>query len=222
MYFYLSIYQFKGNSILISENTNTLFYNSPIITEYNDSHYLSYLQNDGKIIVAKLDDDYNEIETTIVHDYGNRLFRKNLVKDGFADDHAAPAIIYDEALDTMWFATCYHGSALYIYKFDKINNKFQKYKVLNGFFTYPRFISFNDSILLFVREQVGSKRRTGNLVKFDSKSDFNNKDVIKKSIENKVYMLLDLLLQTMKFTLLMDIMTMRKNILMGGMCFHIT
>ncbi len=171
----------------IVENANILFYNSPIIAETGGYQYIAYLKNDGKVCVSKISRNLKPIESYVVHDYGQLIAQINRRRYlGEADDHAAPALIYDAKLDTLLLATSYHGTDAYIYKFDKTENRFIQIKQLKGYFTYPRFITYNNNTLLFLREQVGKNRKTGNIIMYNSSDNFSQKELVKESEKDKI------------------------------------
>ncbi len=165
-----------------------MFYNSPIIAELDGYKYIAYLKNDGKVCVAKLNCELEAIEQYIAHDYGNIVQNRRtwVAVDKTSDDHAAPAIIYDNRINTILLATSYHGSDANIYKFDKEANRFTYVTTIKGYYTYPRFITYKNNTLLFLREQVGNNRRTGNIVMFNNADGFSKKELIKESIKDMV------------------------------------
>ncbi len=179
------------SSFVISNNGNFLFYNSPVITKVNKYIFIAFVNNKGDVIVNKyVNNNFNHIiDSYTVHKYQDKILtlNKKLNKNLKADDHSAPAIIYDNYSKKIFLATSYHGSDLFIYVYDKINNRFILYKHIKGNYTYPRFVNSGKELLLIVRDLKKNKKiKFANLVYFSSKDKFNKENIIKKALPNSV------------------------------------
>ncbi|MEZ6970149.1 hypothetical protein ACB040_12865 [Aeromonas sp. S11(2024)] len=120
------------------------------------------------------------IKRVVVHNYKNRI--TNNV--GGADDHAAPAVIYDERRNRILVATAYHGDPMYIYEVDIDKAVVSLVSEWNGLYTYPRFIKHDKNVILTARNQ--SKAYEGDFVYRSSIDGFKNEHVIAHSGKNSV------------------------------------
>ncbi len=177
--FLLFFYFSKPQKLLITNNGNLLFYNSPSAIQVKNNIYISYVTNNGKIIVKKYLKFLNKtifIQEYLVHDYTKSINHKI----GNADDHSAPAIIYDDKNKRILLATAYHGTNLYLYEFDLKNNKWCAPKIFEGKYTYPRFMSWNHDIYILYRSQHAITH-SGDLVVRSSLDSFDKENTIVKA-----------------------------------------
>ena len=168
-----------GSRQTLTSNGNLLFYNSPVIAQIDDAVFLAYTNRMGQIIV----DEYQKTSDSLV---GLKMAKQHLVHDysekvaerlGNGDDHAAPAIIYNPISNELVLATSYHSSDLHVYYFNFKTRQFERDKTILGFYTYPRFINWNDQIILLHRSQL-SGYEYGHLAYRSSSDDFTAEDIL--------------------------------------------
>ena len=178
------LYSFElPQKVLITKNGNLLFYNSPSAITIKNYLYISYVTNDGKVIVKKYlktNKKITFIQEYIVHNYG-KLINKKI---GKADDHSAPAIIYDNKRDRILLATAYHGTDLHLYQLDIKNNKFSLLKTFKGKYTYPRLMSWKHNIYILYRSQPDVNK--GDLVLKSTLDNFDKEYTIVKAEDGTV------------------------------------
>lgn len=115
------------------------------------------------------------LKSVLVHDY-----RLDINYDlGFADDHAAPAIIYDEAGRRLLIATSYHGTSMYVYEYFPESGTMHRLTTWEGRYTYPQFIKSNGKIWLLARNQ--KTQDSGDLVYRDDSDDFQSENTVMQS-----------------------------------------
>jgi len=159
---------------LISNNGNFLFYNSPVsIDKKNGGGYVAFVTNDGKVIV-QFSERGSAVKEFVVHDYKSNIRKTS--QGSNADDHAAPAIIYDKKKDRILLATSYHGTPLYVYEVLGDNGTRLLAK-LDGRYTYPRWFSFKQEVYLLTRKQPEGIK-SGDLVLLKSKDLFASEEVL--------------------------------------------
>ena len=174
--------EIRQQELLVSNNGNFLFYNSPVAVKMNGHTFIAFITSEGKVTVNELSID-KVINSFFVHDYSLNINKKI----GFADDHAAPAIIYNNASKKLLLATSYHGTDLYLYEFTEKFNKVKHLKTINGKYTYPRFVQYKSETLLFVRKIFRQSRKIfGDLVVFSSKDNFTKEKIVLSSYPNSV------------------------------------
>lgn len=179
LFFGLSSYLFffkkeTYNEFLITNDGNFLFYNTPVAVSYKEGFFVAYLTREGKV---KLDYWKKEIKISsiLIHDYSDNI-NDNI---GFADDHAAPAIIYDPSNDRLLLATAYHGSPMHIFEYDPRSGEANLLQKWYGKYTYPRFINYKDGVILTARNQAREKE--GDFIYRYSLDNFKNEYVIMSS-----------------------------------------
>lgn len=174
----------ESNENLITNDGNFLFYNSPIAADTGPYRFIAYLDRLGVVVVRKYKKNHGDIvyvEQYNVHDYADVINKNN----GLADDHAAPALIYDNKNDRIILATAYHGTKLFIYEYSLSDSYFLLLKVINGSYTYPRLIEWKDNVYLFTRLQLKGIK-AGDFVVRSSNNDFSTERVVIKSVDGEV------------------------------------
>lgn len=152
--------------VKITNDGNFLFYNSPNVISVDGEMVVAYLNSSGQIIVQTM-----KGSKTVVHEYYEEINRKI----GFADDHAAPAIILDENLGEILVATAYHGTDLHLYRLNPTSLETTSYKMIEGRFTYPRFLQKKRETILAIRNH---KSRAGKLVLLRSSDGFETEETV--------------------------------------------
>jgi hypothetical protein len=139
----------KFTEVKVTDDGTFLFYNSPAALRIDkDVLVISYLTSEGDVVLDVWKGD-ERLSKSIVHSYKDSIDYKL----GMADDHAAPAIIFDDKTSEVILATAYHGSEMYLYRID-INKWVSKLSsTWIGAYTYPRFVSGGDKIYLLARRQ---------------------------------------------------------------------
>ncbi len=171
---------FLPQKILVTKNGNLLFYNSPSAIVVNNYFYIAYISNNGEVHVKKYlktGSMVSFIQDYTVHKYTAQINKKH---GKTADDHSAPAIIYDDKNKRILLATAYHGTNLYLYEFDLKNNKWCAPKIFEGKYTYPRFMSWNHDIYILYRSQHAITH-SGDLVVRSSLDSFDKENTIVKA-----------------------------------------
>ena len=174
--------------IILSQNGNFLFYNSPIITSIKEYSYLSFVDKMGKVKVKKYTNNNfkKPITSYLVHDYTSNIKAFEYLKIR-NDDHSAPAIIYNPFLKKITLATSFHGSDLYLYDYSAKEDKFKLSKTILGMYTYPRFIKTEKEILLFVRKQYKKNSKWhGSLVFYKSSDNFTKEHLLLDTYPNSI------------------------------------
>ncbi|MCK5678819.1 MAG: BNR-4 repeat-containing protein, partial [Flavobacteriaceae bacterium] len=172
--------EIKQQELLVSNNGNFLFYNSPVAVKINGHTFIAFVTREGKVTVNELSVD-KVINSFFVHDYSLNINKKI----GFADDHAAPAIINDTLSNKLLLATAYHGTDLFIYEYKDSLKKFYNIKTLKGNYTYPRLVKYKSEILLFVRKLLRDNNKIfGNLVVLSSKDNFTKERLVLNAYPN--------------------------------------
>lgn len=169
----------KYKTVLLSKNGNFLFYNNPVGVKYKAGFLVSYLKRNGDVILKHIENG-KVIKKIVVHSY-NDIINSNV--EG-ADDHAAPAVIYDSFRNRVMVATAYHGHPMYIYVVDIDKAFVSLFSEWNGYYTYPRFIKYGTNIILTARNQ--NKNYEGDFVYRSSSDGFKNEHVIAHSGKNSV------------------------------------
>nr|QLL91150.1 hypothetical protein [Plesiomonas shigelloides] len=169
----------KYKTVLLSEDGNFLFYNNPVGVKYRNGFLISYLKRNGEVILKYMESG-KVIKRVVVHNYNNRITSDV----GGADDHAAPAVIYDERRNRILVATAYHGDPMYIYEVDIDKAIVSLFSEWNGPYAYPRFIKYDKNIILTARIQ--SKNDEGDFVYRSSIDGFKHEYVIARSGKNNV------------------------------------
>ncbi|RRV17549.1 hypothetical protein EGJ00_04300 [Pseudomonas saudiphocaensis] len=151
-----------------------LFYNNPASVVYEDGFFVAYLTSEGGV---KLDfwDKTNLSKSLLVHDYKIDINYEL----GFADDHAAPAIIYDEVERRLLIATAYHGTPMHVYEYFPETDTMHRLTVWEGRYTYPQFIKSNEGIWLLARNQ--KTQDSGDLVYRSASDDFQSERTVMQS-----------------------------------------
>ena len=165
----------QSEEYLITGNGNLLFYNGPSIAKAHGYIFISYINKEGNVILEKYE-NYKLIKSYIIHDYSNEIY-----KNRGADDHAAPAIIYDKKQDRLIIATAYHKTKLYIYTYSFDDDSFILNKTIVGMYTYPRIIYSDNTVYIILRRSFSDK---SDLVILNSSDNFNREYLI-KSVRNK-------------------------------------
>lgn len=172
----------------ITNSGNFLFYNSPVFAQFNNNLFVAFVTRNGKVQVKKYRLDKQNRQQALqhvgvwnVHDYSGTINRRV----GLADDHAAPSIIYNSEDNRLLLATSYHGSDLFIYEFDFLQNEFNLIKKITGSFTYPRLINWHDDILLVLRDQPKGSTK-GDLVFYTLSTGFDSSQTIVPSVSGNV------------------------------------
>jgi len=160
----------QSQKLEISDDGNVLFYNSPVAARVADTIYFSYISRSGIVYVRYLEKGKFSPPQT-VHDYSDRINRNA----GLADDHAAPAIIYDAQEDRLILATSYHGSPMFLYEFRQGMQNFKLIRELPGRYTYPRLVEQAGKIFLISRFQ---QHTGGHLVVLESADNFRDQTFI--------------------------------------------
>lgn len=154
----------------ISSDANILFYNGPAAVSLGDCGPVAvgYLTSRG-LVRAQIRDRKRILHDTVVHDFATSI---NPVHGATADDHAPPALYFDKPSKTLYLATAYHGTDLFIYKSSVERPSWLLHRRIVGNFTYPRFVGDGMSLLLFVREIVrdAKGRPFGHLATLDPHS----------------------------------------------------
>lgn len=169
----------KHQDVFLSADGNTLFYNTPAAITYKEKPVVAYLSSDGKVKLAFL----NSLSITheiIVHDYKDILEKRGTL----ADDHAAPAVIYDNKTDKLIVATSYHGSDMHVFSVEPINGTVKLISKWSGRYTYPKLIKVRNEIVLFARKE--GEELTGDLIHRNSGDGFNQEIVTLPSGKGKV------------------------------------
>jgi len=171
----------------VSFNGNFLFYNAPAAQRIpgTSTEYVSYVNRWGAVMVTELIVKNNRtriITEEIVHEYTNSINYDR----GYADDHAAPALLFDTSENRLLVATAYHGSDLFLYeKKLGLNESFRLVQHIPGRYTYPRFIEYRGKTYLFLRNQSPGKL-LGHLVVRSSLDNFTAEQVVIPSDEGHV------------------------------------
>jgi BNR repeat-containing family member len=158
----------RERHFVISDNGNIIFYNSPAAVTLGDqSVAIGYLTNTGEVRVQTIKNGSN-VQLDVVHDYAQEV---KPVQGKTTDDHAAPALYFDARTGSIYLATAFHNSDLYIYKRISAKKPWELYRKIAGKFTYPRFVETPNGAGFFIRELVRSEsnERLGNLIFFDLK-----------------------------------------------------
>ncbi len=176
----------SSEKYIISNNGNFLFYNAPVATKANGYIFISFVTREGLIVVNKYSnpkgiDKIRFLRSYIVHDYSKKIE----LNGGPADDHSAPAIIYDKINNKLLLATSYHTSDVYLYQYDFEKNIFELHKILKGRYTYPRLINWNNNIYLLLRS-MPTDRLAGDLILKSSIDNFNSESTIVSSSTGEI------------------------------------
>lgn len=139
----------RSIELKVSDDGNFLFYNNPVALKYDDGFIVAYLTSRGKVKLEIWADE-NKVKSHTIHDFRDQIDRKR----GWADDHAAPAIFYDENRHVLYLATAHHGTNLFIYEYSLKCGEIKQILVAKGRYTYPRFFKGSqENIGLLVRQQ---------------------------------------------------------------------
>lgn len=158
---------------LVSDG-NFLFYNNPASVAYEGGFFLAYLASRGHV---KLDywNKARLLKSELIHDY-----KLDINYDlGLADDHAAPAIIYDGAGRRLLIATSYHGTSMYVYEYFPELGTMRRVATWEGRYTYPQFVKSNGKVWLLARNQ--KTQNSGDFVYRDASDDFQSENTIMRS-----------------------------------------
>lgn len=168
--------------VKLTGNGNVLFYNSPAATPLKEDLFIGYLTREGRAEAVRYNPKTGALSAPLlIHDYTDRVAKSK----AFADDHAAPALLYNAQSDTLWAATAYHTSAVHIYKYDAGRQEFDLHKTVEGKFTYPRLINHGANIHILLRDRPAQARR-GDLIALSSADDFLNKTRLIQAQTNEV------------------------------------
>lgn len=153
---------------LVSPDANILFYNGPAAVSLGDcgSIAVGYLTSRG-LVRVQIREANRVLGDTAVHDYSESI---NPQVGTTADDHAPPALYFDRSNGTLYLATAYHGTDLFIYKRSGESPSWVLHRKIVGNFTYPRFVVDGMRLLLFVREitRDDKGRKFGHLAMLDT------------------------------------------------------
>lgn len=179
--FFIQLIKSDGfyREVLIADNGNFLFYNSPVAAKYKNGFVVGYLTNKGDVYLDYLVEGKAK-KSLLVHSYG-KVINSDI---GLADDHAAPAVIYDSENDRVLVATSYHGAPLYIYEVYLESSLLKIVKEISGRYTYPRFLKNDGEIILTVRNQ--SRKKEGDFVYLTSSDHFLTENILIPSGRNSV------------------------------------
>ncbi|WOD12603.1 hypothetical protein RPW65_07100 [Pseudomonas sp. NyZ704] len=164
----------------LTDNGNLLFYNSPIAASHQDDQYITYMTNQGVIVLATMK-DLEVTQNTVIHSYSADINWET----GKADDHAAPSLIHDKELDRLIIATSYHGTPMYVYEYDLKSKEINLIQTMVGRYTYPRLLKHKGEIYLLSRLQPEGVY-AGHLVLRKAEDDFNQEAIIISSTDGEV------------------------------------
>lgn len=160
---------YKDN--LLTQDGNLLFYNSPAVVRNKSEIFVSFITSNG---IVKLERRRNgkKIASVDIHKYDSEVE----LSGGTADDHAAPAIIFDSVKKRVLVATAYHGTDMHIYEYILANEKVQKISMWTGRYTYPRFVKDKERIILVARNQ--KEKLSGDLIYRESTDNFSKEVLV--------------------------------------------
>lgn len=162
----------NNNEVKIAGDGNFLFYNSPAAISYKNGFFVSYLTSDGQILLDLWQRNHLE-KSTVVHDHSDQIIKRL----GRADDHAAPAIIYDSQESRILLATAYHGTDMYVYEYNIKTGGIKLLSLWIGQYTYPRFIENKSTIALVARKQPDDGT-SGDLIIRYLNDDFHKEKIV--------------------------------------------
>ncbi len=171
----------------ITSDGNFLFYNSPVSAVVGDKIFFAYASKDGRVFLHSVTLEGKPLQTHLVHKFRSDRTLPRFYRSKPADDHQAPALIYDKQNKRLLIATSYHSSQMHIYQLRDNLQKVERLTSLDGNYTYPRFLQQHGVVYLLSR-LISSQDNRGDLVISSSKDDFySNKTIIRAKPNQIIY-----------------------------------